>query len=88
MVEFLILRKRIRLKLYMIVWNKLEKSGDLDKHYKSLRDKATNYVERPEVVKNINNTKSGRTWDFDPTYRVHKNILDHKGNILHMAGTC
>lgn len=67
--------------------NKLEKSGDLDKHYKSLRDKATNYVERPEVVKNINNTKSGRTWDFDPTYRVHKNILDHKGNILHMAGT-
>ncbi len=67
--------------------NKLEKSGDLEKHYKSLRDNATRYVEHPEAVKNINNAKLKRTWDFDPTYRLPKDIVDYKGFVLHKAGT-
>ena len=67
--------------------NKLEKNGDLEKHYKSLRDNASRYVERPEAVKNLNNARLRRTWDFDPSYRLPKDILDHKGFVIHKAGT-
>lgn len=65
----------------------MEKSGDLEKHYKSFRDNVTDRVNQPVPAEGITDSQNNKTWEFDPTYVVQEDIVDHKGRILHRAGT-
>jgi conjugal transfer pilus assembly protein TraW len=64
-----------------------ERSGELKKLEEQARARGIDAVTRPTPVAGIKPTESARTFYYDPTFTLDRNVLDDKGNLLFAAGT-
>ncbi len=65
----------------------LEKSGETAKLNEELKRRTIARVNRPEPVAGINAAAAARSWRFDPTISVDRDIADDKGRVIVAAGT-
>ena len=64
-----------------------ERSGELKKLEEQASARGIDSVTRPQPVAGIQTAQAARTFYFDPTFTLDRNILDDKGNLLFPAGT-
>lgn len=65
----------------------LEKTGETARLNEELKRRTTARVNRPEPVAGIRSASATRSWRFDPTITVERNIADDKGRVIIAAGT-
>ena len=65
----------------------LEKTGETAKLNEELKRRTIARVNRPEPVAGINAAAAARSWRFDPTISVERDIADDKGRVIVAAGT-
>lgn len=64
----------------------LQQTGELEKINKKMVSNTKKRLDRPEPA-GLPTTKSYRQWLVDPSIKISKDILDHKGRIIAPAGT-
>lgn len=64
-----------------------ERSGELKKLEEQARARGADAVARPKPVAGIKPAETSRTFYFDPTFTLDRNVLDDKGSLLFAAGT-
>jgi conjugal transfer pilus assembly protein TraW len=64
-----------------------ERSGELKQLQEQARARGVNAVRHPVPVAGIKPTERARTFYYDPTFSLDRNVLDEKGNLLFAAGT-
>ena len=64
-----------------------ERSGELKKLEEQARARGIDAVRHPVAVAGIKPTQTARTFYYDPTFTLDRNVLDDKGNLLFAAGT-
>ena len=64
-----------------------EQSGELRKFEQQARARATESVMSPKPIPGLHRAQTARTFYFDPTYTLDRNIVDDKGAVLFPAGT-
>lgn len=64
----------------------LEASGGIERMNAELTRRTEAGVRRPRPVAGIGLAVRERSWIFDPTMQVDKDILDNKGNVIARAG--
>lgn len=62
-------------------------SVDIESERIQMQQKAQNSVNNPKPVKNIQHATDHRSYLFDPTYTLQKDIILPCGKLLHKAGT-
>jgi conjugal transfer pilus assembly protein TraW len=65
----------------------LEKTGETARLNEELRRRTIARVNRPEPVVGIGSAAATRSWRFDPTITVERDIADDKGRVIIAAGT-
>ena len=65
----------------------LEKSGETARLNEELKRRTIARVNRPEPVAGVGSAAATRSWRFDPTITVDRNIADDKGRVVIAAGT-
>lgn len=60
---------------------------DLEKLNNEMKNKTSNYAERPRSVESITNAKKDKVLYYDPTYILQHDIRDHEGKVIHKAGS-
>ncbi|MDC0345025.1 type-F conjugative transfer system protein TraW [Alphaproteobacteria bacterium] len=66
---------------------KMESSGELKKHQEAMAKKAKEKLQRPTAVSGVSEAKESKSWLYDPSITIQKDITDHKGQIIANAGT-
>ena len=66
---------------------RLEKSGETARLNEELKRRTIARVNRPEPVTGIGAAAMVRSWRFDPTITVERDIADDKGRVIIAAGT-
>lgn len=61
-------------------------TGKLDQMNRQFAEKVKARVMRPVPVAGISPAEETRSWEFDPSIRIDKDIRDHKGNLIAVAG--
>ena len=56
--------------------NKLQADGKLEVYQKQIQDRVKNGIERPNPVKDIIHTQTPRSYTFDPSIVVSKDLKD------------
>ncbi|UEC01780.1 type-F conjugative transfer system protein TraW [Burkholderia vietnamiensis] len=64
-----------------------ERSGELARIEEEARARGTDTVRNPQPVASVHTTQSARTFYFDPTFTLDRNIVGAKGELLFPAGT-
>jgi conjugal transfer pilus assembly protein TraW len=64
----------------------MKASGELNERNKQMQEYTQNRVNRPLRIEGIKSTIEPRSWIYDPTFTVTKDIQDEKGNVIHHAG--
>lgn len=64
-----------------------ERSGELRKLEEQARARGIDAVTHPQPVAGITKAETARTYYFDPSLTLDRNVFDHKGNLLFPAGT-
>jgi conjugal transfer pilus assembly protein TraW len=64
-----------------------ERSGELKKLEEQASARGIDAVTHPTPVAGIKPTESARSFYYDPTFTLDRNVLDDKGNLLFSAGT-
>ena len=64
-----------------------ERRGELKKFEELARARATRAVMSPSPVPGLRRAESARTFYFDPTFTLDRNIVDENGSLLFPAGT-
>lgn len=64
-----------------------EHSGELAKIENETRARGVDAVAHPQPVAGIRSAQTARTFYFDPTFTLGRNIVDDKGKLLFAAGT-
>lgn len=64
-----------------------ERSGELAHLEKQVRQRGTEAVRNPAPVPGLSSTTAARTFYFDPTFTLDRNILGAQGELLFAAGT-
>ena len=64
-----------------------ERSGELKKLEEQARARGIDAVTHPKPVAGIKLAETARTFYFDPTFTLDRNVLDDKGRLLFPAGT-
>jgi conjugal transfer pilus assembly protein TraW len=64
-----------------------ERSGELQRLTKEAQARGVDAVTRPQPVPNLRPTETARTFYFDPTFTLDRNIVDAQGRLLFAAGT-
>ena len=64
-----------------------ERSGELKKLEEQARARGIDAVTHPKPVAGIKLAETARTFYFDPTFTLDRNVLDDKGKLLFPAGT-
>ena len=64
-----------------------ERSGELKKLEEQARERAVNAVRQPTPVAGIKTTETARTFYYDPTLTLDRNVVDDRGNLLFAADT-
>ena len=65
----------------------LEKTGETARLNEELKRRTIARVNRPEPVAGLGAAAATRSWRFDPTITVDRNIADDKGRVIIAAGT-
>ena len=65
---------------------RLEKSGETARLNEELKRRTIARVNRPEPVAGLGPASATRSWRFDPTITVERNISDDKGRVIIAAG--
>lgn len=65
----------------------LEKTGETAKLNEELKRRTIARVNRPEPVAGLATASAARSWRFDPTITVERDIADNKGRVIVAAGT-
>ena len=63
-----------------------ERSGELQKHEQLAHTRATQGVMNPKPVPGLRRAETARTYYFDPTFTLDRNIVDENGSLLFAAG--
>lgn len=63
-----------------------ERSGELKKLEEQARTRAIDMVRYPMPVAGIKAAETARTFYYDPTFTLDRNVLDDRGNLLFSAG--
>ncbi len=66
---------------------RLEKTGETARLNEELRRRTVARVNRPEPVAGLGAAAATRSWRFDPTITVDRDIADEKGRVIIAAGT-
>lgn len=61
-------------------------SGELARTNAMFARRAEAKVRRPTPVAGMTPAQAERTWDFDPSVRLERDVRDHKGNLIARAG--
>ena len=64
-----------------------ERSGELKKLEEQARARGVDAVAHPKPVAGIKPAETVRTFYFDPTFTLDRNVFDDKGSLLFAAGT-
>jgi conjugal transfer pilus assembly protein TraW len=64
-----------------------ERTGELKKYEELARERATKAVMSPTPVPGLHRVESARTFYFDPTFTLDRNVVDERGTLLFEAGT-
>lgn len=64
-----------------------ERSGELARIEQEARQRGTHAVRHPPSLANVRPTHSARTFFYDPTYTLERNLLGARGELLFAAGT-
>ena len=64
-----------------------ERSGELARIEQEARARGTDTVRNPMPVAGVRTTVAPRTFYFDPTYALDRNVLGAQGELLFAAGT-
>lgn len=65
----------------------LEKTGETARLNEELKRRTIARVKRPEPVAGLGAAAAMRSWRFDPTITVERDIADDKGRVIIAAGT-
>lgn len=65
----------------------LEKTGETARLNEELKRRTIARVNRPEPVAGVGAATAARSWRFDPTITVDRDIADDKGRVIIAAGT-
>lgn len=63
-----------------------QRTGRLDALNQQFADRVKQRVMRPVPVAGIRPAEEDRTWEFDPTVTIERDIRDHQGNLIALAG--
>lgn len=63
-----------------------EASGELARTNEMFAKRVEAKVRRPDAVPGITPAETARSWDFDPSVRMERDIHDQKGNLIAAAG--
>jgi len=67
--------------------NKMKQNGEIEKLNARFIKNAKEHILRPPPVKGLTTTDNPKTFYYDPTYVLDKNIEDDKGKIIAKVGT-
>ena len=81
------IRERNLLEHIMAKLREKEASGELKKAEDLARERATSSIHNPKPVPGLLRVESARTYYFDPTFVLDRNILDENGALMFPAGT-
>ena len=76
--------------LIAVIMQKLEAlqaNGQLEAHQQQIQAKVKNNIERPQPVKDVVHTQTPRSYTFDPSIVVSKDLKDQNGNVFYKKGT-
>ncbi|CAN5420698.1 type-F conjugative transfer system protein TraW [soil metagenome] len=65
----------------------MQKNGELSQITTKLEQKRKLQLDRPKAVPNITRTEQARTWLFDPSIRIKRDITNTEGQVVVMAGS-
>ncbi len=65
----------------------MQKSGEIDRMNRELVERSTARVRRPVPVSGMSPATEERSWDFNPSIIVDRDIRDQKGNLIAAQGT-
>ena len=65
----------------------LQTSGKLVDYQKELQEKVRHSIDRPKYVEGLQNATKYQSRDYDPSLVLDKDIKDHEGNPIAIAGT-
>lgn len=63
-----------------------QQSGTLQEHQEAFKQKSIQTIRRPKPVKGITRATADRSFTYDPTITVEKDIFDSTGKLIHAAG--
>lgn len=63
-----------------------EASGEIKQMQDELVKRAEKHVRRPPPVAGLGKVMEPRSWEFDPTVVVQRNLADHRGRVFARAG--
>jgi len=64
-----------------------ERTGELKKFEQLAKERATQSVSNPKPVPGLTRAETARTYYFDPTFVLDRNVVDERGAVLFPAGT-
>jgi conjugal transfer pilus assembly protein TraW len=64
-----------------------ERTGELARLEQEARTRGVDSVRNPKPIAGIRPTETARTFYYDPTFVLDRNIVDDKGRVLFAAGT-
>lgn len=65
----------------------LERTGETARLNEQLKQRTIARINRPQSVAGLVQASSERTWRFDPTITVERDIADNRGRVIVAAGT-
>jgi conjugal transfer pilus assembly protein TraW len=65
----------------------LERTGETARLNEQLKQRTITRINRPQPVAGLVQASSERTWRFDPTITVERDIADNRGRVIVAAGT-
>jgi conjugal transfer pilus assembly protein TraW len=68
-------------------FDSMEASGEWQKIKDEMISTAREKTSRPTPVSGISPAKQSKTWEFDPSFTVKKDIVNHVGQLITKAGT-
>ncbi|MBB4730459.1 type-F conjugative transfer system protein TraW [Xanthomonas arboricola] len=66
--------------------HRMETSGELDRRMAQSRQRSQASVQQPMPVAGLVATRAPRTFFFDPSFTLDRNVLDAQGHLLFAAG--
>ena len=67
--------------------NKLQADGKLEVYQQQIQDRVKNGIERPNSVKDVVHTQTPRSYTFDPSIVVSRDLKDQHGQVFYQKGT-